>query len=352
MIKPEKGRSFVELIATLAIMGILSCLGMAAITSAKKHKIANNILADAHLMNVEVRAKNSGVLNYMPFEPESDYIMTAKQIGANVYVTVPDVPYAICSVLLQKIVFPLDHLEIEQEPINECTIDSTIDFVYGDAPNTRTEEIPNQVEDGCGANLHAPNGTCVCKDGFVLNDDNIACEKKPEKYCGARDSEVWMSGVQKAQKECENEGSNKYCAFTANSGKSPNGGTCITLSSSNKYYVGKDGNDRDKGTKYGGKQFFISYNSMNWFAAASWCLANNARMATYSDLEYEKGCSLNKNNLIGNSCTPEQKAILDGSNIWVWLNEGSGSTAYSFYPRYGGINKKSRENEHHALCVE
>lgn len=148
----QSGRSMIEMLGVLAIIGLLSVGGLAAYEAAVKRVEANNVFYDITTMKTRMETARLAALNAMPFAPNGSLGgMTAVYNNGRIDVTVPDVPFEICELLLEKAA------DVEPE---ECVEDGLTDMVFSFAPEGGGRyALPiSRVEAGSGGNAGGGDG--------------------------------------------------------------------------------------------------------------------------------------------------------------------------------------------------
>ena len=161
----QSGRSMIEMLGVLAIIGVLSVGGLAAYEAAVKRIEANNVFYDITTMKTRMETARLAALNAMPFAPNGSLGgMTAayNYVDGRIDVTVPNVPFEICELLLDKETETETETEIptiEVSPEN-CVEDGLTEMVFSFAPEGggRYASPISRVEPGTGGNTGGSTG--------------------------------------------------------------------------------------------------------------------------------------------------------------------------------------------------
>lgn len=155
----QSGRSMIEMLGVLAIIGVLSVGGLAAYEAAVKRIEANNVFYDITTMKTRMETARLAALGAMPFAPNGPLNgMTAVYNNGRIDVTVPDVPFEICELLLEKA--PETEIPTIEVSPKECVEDGLTNMVFSFAPEGGgTYALPiSRVEPSTGGSTGGETG--------------------------------------------------------------------------------------------------------------------------------------------------------------------------------------------------
>ncbi|MGN0919514.1 MAG: type II secretion system protein [Alphaproteobacteria bacterium] len=261
----ESGRSMVEMLGVLAIMGVLSVGGVAMYTTAMNKHRANEILNEAS-------KRATIVAGQLLSNPEAK-TMSLAQFGNNtvagatfgeeatisdnnITLTLSDVDEAICSQM--------------KAALGDSTI-MAVDDICGQITFNADMSRGVDANGGNGDNnapcTETPTGCQVCMNGELVDSDD-KCPTDSVCVDGVCSDPLTGNGCAK-NSDCE-EG--YFCDFKGkvNCEKGPKGknGTCT---------------NRESFTRSPDLAGFVWGASTDWFSAKNFCLALNKRMASISD---------------------------------------------------------------------
>ena len=172
--KNQSGRSMIEMLGVLAIIGVLSLGGVAVFNAAMNRQTANNLTYDVMLMAEST--VSLGPQEQMSFDASTKYDQMSSVRDANgiVNVTVQDVENDICEVLLSKAgndVF--EFRDAGGNALDACE-DDTTDVVFAFTGNGLDGNNPENAEciPGCDAGHECKQGQCCPTDETCKGADN------------------------------------------------------------------------------------------------------------------------------------------------------------------------------------
>ena len=270
----ESGRSMVEMLGVLAIIGVLSVGGIAGYTTAINKHRANQILNGASVRAIVVSTQiqrgataptlgeftdnevggvrfGTGVQNA---EGTATWTTTDKRFS----LTLENVPDDICAQMKATV----GQNSIIRKIDDNCT---TITYNNDLSPTDSEPSGPkgDECTDSCSGEAKCENGYCECPSGSLW---------QPSDNSGNGECKTGLTGDCTTNADCKEEG--KYCLIesTEYDCEKPNKGTCTTL-----------GNGEQK--TYNGKPFlYLPSAGMSWWSARNWCLAHGKSLASLSDL--------------------------------------------------------------------
>ncbi len=337
----ESGRSMVEMLGVLAIIGVLSVGGIAGYTTAMNKHRANQILNGASVRAIVISTQIQRGSAAPTLGEFTDNEVGGAKFGTKVQNTAGTGDW-------NKDTDKRFSLTLENVPAEVCAQMKAMKGKNG---------IIRKIDDGCttitynndlSPNDPAPSGpTCPAgtsedgAGGFAKNVDTIQC------YCNG-ESEKWSGsacdGTLSNDKCTDNTDCKKgrYCNYydagftTLRSGSCENGpdagsGLCAVI-------------DKDAGTNdYG---FTLSADAMDWFSAEKFCEALNKTMVSLEDTD----CTTS-------SCDWSKTATGNLSRTFWWtrnLVEENNSNSCSAYIVFGAkdpvYRTPSRDKPNKALC--
>ena len=197
----ETGRSMVEILGVLAVIGVLSIGGIYGYAYAMKKYTANLLVQEAHL----AWANNQGnpeatETNWIPvnFTPKCGYnMLTGKDEDGDTFVLVENIDKEMCQMLMQlgnnDALSFYQQVELEETNIalvTECNpepMDIIFAFEGTRAPG-KDCETNEECADSAGGYCHADMGICYdCPDGKEPNESrtfcNPICDSELETSC-------------------------------------------------------------------------------------------------------------------------------------------------------------------------
>ncbi len=176
----ESGRSMVEMLGTLAIMGVLSIGGIMGYSYAVDKYHANQIMNDVNLRGIDLIAQASRggdfSLAEWPTKTSADYDIgleideATNTTEGGIYVN--DVEKRICEIIADDLLPENIKLVIDGEEYLSGTCGATNKMVfYYDAIG----EALGEKDDGCDGVLN--DGVCMdCPENATVSDDGLNCE--------------------------------------------------------------------------------------------------------------------------------------------------------------------------------
>lgn len=264
----ESGRSMVEMLGVLAIVGVLSAMGIAGYTVAMNSHRANEALEQASRYAMIISAQrqlNKGIVGVPATDSNGPYNFTLTDDASKIVMTADVKSVAVASRLVSM------NLSMPTISVNG----TTATFVFG-----------NDLSE-----------VGVCQNGNVYLSYNEGAECSTETPMNQETSNCWCTGEDGKCRSFEFDASwNQICPTTATlctsnkdcatgeycsifgAGANPKGGTCMSLTEGVPY-------------TYNNKSFLRSDNTMMWWSAENWCRAKGKSLVSLASI------SINKNNL-------------------------------------------------------
>ena len=292
IIKQEQGRSMVEMLGTLAIIGVLSVGGIAGYTYGMNRYYTNEILAGASARAVIVASQiaSGQEISLSEFDKMKDtaggsFDGTVKKFDDGLGIKVSGVKKSVCENLIKDI--EETDIGIETEAGGEVTCGDENSFyitfasmgVGGDESAGQTCELT--AEDCLSGELVA--GECACAPA-----EGATCTSYTTNECG--------SGM--------------YCQFRPSSCSASGNGVCTKITG---------------GTETASGYLVSNSYIMDWWSANSWCIGKGrSGLITYSTLQSAYGCD--KSTYSCNWSAVEA----DSSSRDCWCAEDFGSSCFAW----------------------
>ena len=329
----ETGRSMVEMLGILAVMGILAALGAKGYDMAMERAAANRIVEEVNRRSVIYSQQllvgtSSTSLNHSELESEIEggFVLSANRLGNDYFqITVQKTPGNICERIgkmgyARSIQLSSNGTSLTTEDQSGCQeINNTITFTFsrdlrsceGCLSDSKTCESNAQ----CDTNQVCQNGLCACSPYYECNGTccpsgqscvNGSCSAT--EVCQSTDDcsqGVCISGQCKCRdyQDCD-----YFCVFGEQlHSRSP--GIC------------SDGPYAEVGTN-SAEGLIWSSKKLSWYDAKDFCASHNKIMVTLDDLN----CILN-NETQKYTCTPPDKFKMHG---FVWVDRKTGTNSANF----------------------
>ena len=307
MQKKQFGRSMIEMLGVLAIIGVLSIGGLLGYRRAVNNHQANVILDDVNRFAFVIIEKGNYPLGEdLPkgdFKESGIYTLTGHQaLSAGQFsILVSNVPKGVCEVLLDKatVEYKIGVVTAGGSVDNEIVYDT----LHKDICNNDVNDIAFYFGDTSGV-CNAPEGEGSC----TSNGDCCGGE-----FCWfPNNSDTWNAGL----------------------------GTCKKLTNTN--FLGETKTMSD------GNTWTRSEKGMNWWSARNWCEAQGLKSATRADI----GCGSVRS---GSVCSSTQFTAI--KDVWPkgchWLEDFE-QYGYAYYTAFsdGPISAYYRYiiDNRYALC--
>lgn len=284
--KSQSGRSMVEMLGTLAIIGVLSMGGITGYSYAMDKYRANQTINDINLRTVDLLIqasqgrpelslaeweKANSIYDFTnPAYSDDGLDLIMFDVGAT-----KKMPKSVCQMVFNGLVNNAIQIDINAARSNsneDCGEDNTMTFYFkGVSGNTTGDEAPSGEQ--CGDTIC--DFCQICEDdGFTLS-----CIPIPDYdiTCTTGDKTGWcISGTCTVENTC-NCGPGQYCADKNTAGGSSThptpSGTCV------------DAKSQFSTLEIEGTTYYISNEKMSWWDAASACATlGNKNFVTSDDL--------------------------------------------------------------------
>ena len=263
----ESGRSMVEMLGVLAVMGVLSVGGVAMYTNAMNKYRANELLNESSKRAVVIatqilsgKSVSSDMINQ--FDNNGTTFTGVEAVGTNQFkLTLSGVDDDVCTQLKATV----GSNTIIQEVGDKCAY-----LTFNNDLSKGTPEISNtpSVGTGCSDNRALCGNTC-CEEGQVCGNSNGNYEcLTPEGNGCVKNS------------DCD---SGEYCALegfndpTDDNCVPPKAGSCISVSNLSPF-------THNNKTFYVGDVGSVGDNNNNWWSAENLCQAHGKKLASLTSL--------------------------------------------------------------------
>ena len=291
----ESGRSMVEMLGTLAIIGVLSIGGIAGYNLGMEKQRANELLEAslqrAYTVSAQLLSGRNASLvefNHDTKKAGGEFATTIGTPANNQFgIQIQNVNQNVCKALVRSITdnSPLRGVTLTgtQKNITEddCQETNNLTLFYNENM-TPTGNVnftdPACAGVTCEGNLTCFHGECKCSDGTFPCGTECCAEGT---YCvrDGEDNKAYICVAPAVEKGgCASNSdctSDQYCKFSGGSCAGPTGGTCT-----------------DKGTlennftpyTVAGLEIYKSSSGMNWWNAKNLCQAHGKQLVTMADL--------------------------------------------------------------------
>ena len=336
----QSGRSMVEIIATLSIIGVLSIGGIAGYSYGMNKYRANMTVNDVNLRAVDLLAQLSQ--GHTPNLDTWETTSTAKypislnsdEAPAQYYITVKNVPHEICQLIAEMM--PEDVEILVDNDTQECKEGyNTLDFAYNGF--TSSTDIPpeNEETNNCG--------TANCTECQTCDTTTQTCINKPsnESKCTISGTSGWcVDGV--CQPDTCNCDTGQYCKDAIESCKYPSPSTtCMTPSytSHTITFTDEDGITRT--------ETWRALSNVNYWEAQDACAAMGGEMPNDPSV-----FALNWNGGTGAYSKNKRKEALvaDGLTGSMWTRKTLDDSCRAYYVLGSSITTYYRNLRYSAVC--
>ena len=261
------GRSMVEMLGVLAIIGVLSIAGMWGYQKAMTLYRTNNLIEDVRLAGFVVM---DSLFDILPdddigmdmaglFDQKTPYQYTAFAEKENTFeIMAQDIPYPVCEEVKKRKVEWLEEIKANGIP-NICNKDdiNAVSFFFNTELNGNTEQESEQcrTDDDCQENEVCANDHCLCDTGFASDTGSAPCER-----CLSGQGNLTLGSTYCYCTENAHCHEDEYCHFAI--GNYNTKGRCQKWQKNNTVTF-----------TIGDKSFRGLRTGMNWWTAMNWCNA-------------------------------------------------------------------------------
>ncbi len=336
----ESGRSMVEMLGTLAIIGVLSVGAIVGYSYAMDKYRANETINDINMRGIDlVRQVAMGQtlsLSEWPTTSKAGYIISDPVlIEGDAYFSISNVPQSVCEMVYEGIQNnQTTKVEVNRtlaEDASACNKeeDNTMGFFFitnaGEGGTTPEDLCKNKT---CPEGYSCTHGICLIQDKpeYLNGSGRIMCEKELD--CGLDECVQCRSGCQPVEDGTSCENGTKVC----------HGGACVdkvkTCSSNTDCFSGEFCGDTNEDSceahPYKCKKLnyrevelpngtlFISNLTMSYWDAENACAKLGARLLT----------------------NEEAIKLRMFESLWFWVETKGGECVADFYKVYSDYNDK------------
>ncbi len=356
----QRGRSMVEMLGVLAIVGVLSVGGISAYSKAvEKHK-ANEALHKASMMATTVSAfamTNDGKLpSTITDFANSGYATTLTDNGTQFNLKLSGIDFDVCTQMKNAKGGMVREVVCDESGNATITYYKNLATNDEEGKNSPTGPDPACVDVKCDDGLTCFHGECKCSNGLFVCGTQCCAEGT---YCAGLGTTYTCAEPSGEDGECTqnsdckdaegNVDTTKYCKFSGGDCAGPTGGTCTDKETLTPYTLNLPGGAL---TVYKG-------GAMNWWSAVNFCEAHDKKqLVTMSDLGLADSgtntdCYLDKtqsnyatkpcicNGGSDSDCTTTTRELYDklGTSGGLWLadNRKSNSCLARYVTLYNGL---------------
>ena len=313
----ENGRSMVEMLGTLAIIGVLSIGGIAGYSYGMDKYRANQTIHDISLRTVDLMTQASQgrtELSLAEWDKETtiyDFANPAYVEGENLIAfdvgTTKKMPQSVCQMVfdvLSNTAVQIDINAVHANSNETCGTDNTMTFYFAGG-GSGTTDTGGETGEQCGDTVC---GTCQKCDSATKTCVTVS---DYEAKCTVDGQSGWcVSGTCEPETTC-NCGKGYYCAD-----KNDSGGSCEHPTPSGNCV---EAESQFRTVDIAGTTYYISNDKMSWWDAVSACKSIKKELLSVHDLVKEANGSAWK----GNYGIHPKKALANELYSKVWNSSGT-----------------------------
>ena len=346
--KTQFGRSMVEMLGVLAIIGVLSIGGLLGYRRAVNNQQANQILDDVNRFAFVILERSGlpqgDVVPKGDFKESGPYTLEGYQdIEPNQFsITVTNVPKGVCEALLPK-------AAVEYAlRVNE--------HGEGDGPlyDAKHQDLCNGSNDIV---LYFGDTSDLCYPADIAAGETRCNDCRCDGYCvvdSVTGEDVCCPAGQKAVGGvCTAAATGQACTTNANC----TAGEFCLLSSTTEGTCTNIGNDIQRITLSNGQTWVRALTPMKWRSAENWCEAQKLKQAERSDLNCSYSPCANRTCCSSDIITALQTEEWRLNNWvepkqWHWLMDSySTGMAYTMNLYSTQVSADGRQYEYNPLCI-
>ena len=373
----ESGRSMVEMLGVLAVMGVLSVGGVAMYTNAMNKHRANELLNEASKRAVLITpqimvGRTPSIAEFTnptehTFEVKGpDGTSAWKDTDKQFAITISGVSEAVCQQMKNA-----KGGVIKGFKPDTCADNATVILTYNN--DMSTGDLPSNTGATTVCSGHGykdSNDACVCDPGYSDSDTDCAtaacttgtyCGSGATKECCATDEVCTTSGD--VAGTCVAKGGNIACTTNASCNDSTKyckltgtwqdycavitGGTCETLDD------GTETTYTDPADTTKTKTFLVSSGDMSWWAADNWCKAHGRKLVSYNTVNRLFGCDNDEWSCTWSKFTTSSYWSNGTLPDYYWTAESSNSCSawlVGVYDAFFDLPRNSDYPNFYALC--
>ncbi len=388
----EGGRSMVEMLGVLAIIGLLSNGGIAGYKNAMNKHAANEIINEVNKRAVSAAGqlllgKDFNLAEFGNATVKGCTIAKKDGVATGSFgLTVTGMDKGVCKQLWDMSKDWSVPVDVMLNSNDTCGETNTFTYLFANDLSKNVAETPisyKTCESGCDTRAETcdtATGKCVSactQPGFYYSSsgckevtNTLSCSKEGDTACPGNccDTKTMMcvsAYYDGSNYHCQydkikcNKNSDchtgQFCLVSGNS-NSPSVGRCTDVSEVGGYSIPSDANAFFK-------NLVRSQQRMNWWSANNWCQAQGKHLASLADLGivkpgscYVKGTSSPCDYTDSTKWTEANSyynALTSafGNESYLWTSDSSSSSgASSVALNYGYVNASYREDILYALC--
>ena len=348
MQKKQFGRSMIEMLGVLAIIGVLSIGGLLGYRRAVNNHQANVILDDVNRFAFVILERSGLALDAEidkgDFVESGIYTLEGYQdIEPNQFsITVSDVPDGVCEALLPKAAVgykvrvnehgtDVQGMVYDAKYQDLCQGVNDVVLYFGDTAGVCNPADLTKEEANCGG--------CRCDDYCVVDSvtgEDVCCPAGQKAVNGS-------CSTQAAGQACSENSdctADEFCGFeNPNASDDKGDGQCIKMADYTIQIT----------TMSDGRTYLRAIGkTMNWYSAQSFCASQRkSDGSVYVPVKWNDLCP----GWVSNPCTSSiLGAMVEKWGGNHWLNERDGETAFYSYFQGLNINATRKDNRIYALC--
>ena len=386
LVSPQSGRSMIEMLAVLAIIGVLSITALVGFTYAMNKHRANTIYNDVHLLALHVMDTGKGRVP-ADFYSESglSYDIDTTTYADGFVVKVAAVSEKVCDRIMDVNDPSIEKIYVGSEETTTCSGTQDIGFMFlydgtftsgggtsggssgGISSGGSTDPVDPcagivSIKDcgatddmldqngclivqkiSCGSGSYCSGQTCEpCPAADTCSGESCCALTGPDDVCGNPTKEIGtISTITHSDLNgngCCESSTEESCSLnpitprtcTPTCDGTCQSGVCETDALCNSGTLSDDG------------QFCISNDRYTWDEAFAWCETNDRHLATMYEV-----CP-NWNGETGIRCPVIARSI--SGRAWTASAGASGNFPYHIDPSDGFIHSSARETSYRALC--
>ena len=338
----QSGRSMVEMLGVLAVIGVLSVGGIAGYSYGMNKYRANETINDVNLRAMDVISqltqRNTPNLASWATTSTAGYpiSLNSDEALSNYYIRVEKVPLEVCDIISE--IMP-DNVEILVDNDTHSCADgeNVMDFVFEEF---KTDNTRNTSVCPTGTSAEGLGGYAYATDP---RGNRCYCEIADTKWDVTTSTCIAQDGSCSSYVDCDRD---EYCQFlNVRCEKIPTVGKCLNISECSE-------GTENEGFWMSDNVFSVEGCKLDPWTAADLCAAKNMRMATREDI----GCNFISGG--DNTCTSQAFISLKDAGMlcssrscWLDRHENT-STLYSYELGTSGVIGYSCGNSGRALCVK
>lgn len=225
----QLGRSMIEMLSVIAIMGVLSIVSIKGYQYAMVKQRENDLLQFVHIGYVEL-VQNDDTTEWLELKTKYNTIpLQGYLYNEKAFIKASNVDEALCTHLINQDYELFTILTPENLPLTNC---DEINVLVFDLDNIGTMEFACEVNDTCYDNQYCTWGECkTCEDGYELDDirtscilicpteTDVLCAYEGQDWCCAQDTVCGSTLDSCVEKQ-------DFCSYTVNTSTEERASNC------------------------------------------------------------------------------------------------------------------------------